>query len=229
MWPLLVSLYSAVTDWTCKKNVSLNFFFPFMKKCNCTSSSKHVCVDSWWKTRALFFCVQCLYILMWCSNCPSHSLQVQLSQQLKGAIDTSHFLHYSVSILTPEGNQKNWLLKKKKIELCRVSIFQYVTVNHPSHLFKEISRHICPQNSCCHCCLPFLKAADGMNSSHVVFLSWLKPEMILFFDKLSHSARGVWKCDDYSGVFHFTGVTVNNPSGCELPFFLVTCLLSSWQ
>lgn len=90
VWPLLVSLYSTVTDrnWRRKKTKTKKqkvdfIFFPFMNKCNCTSSSKHVCVDSWWKTRALSLCVQRFLTSSCCSSCQQSQLTSSAQQATK--------------------------------------------------------------------------------------------------------------------------------------------------
>lgn len=212
---LLVSPYSTVTDrnWRRKKKKLISiFFFPFMNKCNCTLSSKRVSTAD--GRPGLSLCVQCSLT----SSCAvaavnSHSSQAQLRQRLRGAIDTSHFLHCSLH------------------SYIRVLSFKYthkyifVTVNHPSYVvpirrFQVTNVHREAVNTVI--CL--LNVADGNCAgwtvsplgSHVAVSSRLRPKIILFsfhfLDKPSHSARGVWKCADYSGVFHFTEVTVNNLS-----------------
>lgn len=97
----------------------------------------------------LSLCVQCLLT----SSCAvaavnSHSLQVQHSQQLRGAIDTSHFLHYSVSPFTP----------KSDLFFVFLNIYKYICHCETSLIcssYMEISSHKCSQKSCKHCSLPF--------------------------------------------------------------------------
>lgn len=103
----------------------------------------------------LSLCVQCFLT----SSCAvaavnSHSLQVQHSQQLRGAIDTSHFLHYSVSPFTPKSDLFFVFLN--------IHINIFVTVKHPSYVvpiwrFQVTNVHRKAVNTV----LCLLKADDG--------------------------------------------------------------------
>lgn len=150
--PLLVSLYSTVTDrnWRRKeKTVDFNLFFLLWISAIVHHRQSHVSTAD--GRPGLSLCVQCFLT----SSCAvaavnSHSLQVQHSQQLRGAIDTSHFLHYSVSPFTPKSDYFFYFFFKytyKYICHCETSLI--------CSSYTEISSHKCSQKSCKHCSLPF--------------------------------------------------------------------------
>lgn len=85
--PLLVSLYSTVTDrnWRRKKNSWFQFFF-FLLWISAIVHHRQSCVDSWWKTRALFVCAVFPHILMCCSS----RQQSQLASSAQPATKRCH-------------------------------------------------------------------------------------------------------------------------------------------